>query len=824
MIRFCDREVNCVIESGLTRSGLFSYFLNQNRDDILCVIDENGRFRGNITYISLLYSDDVEGSIRTEKLVVNEHIWEHGREIFCNYERQSNEIVLLPVVSADGQLLCFAYQDEDADREIRQLRELTECRNALDFHDIYPEYDCVTIWECNELAFYFAEYLQNSGVSVNVKGSFWEELGEWDNHECLEYRNMNIYAEGTWEKSANMREYLLRSVSVEFECIDKIYEENIAEGWITDADQELEEFILNLRKEADLFLLGTGTESQDAYDFLLEHGIDIMGFVSDVQEDYPRKIFGKPIYLRNEIPDDKHPVFIECTHKHSAWGFGSADLYDYAGYHRNKRFFLIKDYYAGSESSLLKHVLHGKRVVLIGDSLLCRKIYKYLKDLAECSYWDIMLESNSLEECQMIQGEEITMDDICLLAVPEYYVHGNYSEGVQQKKACYIKRIKEFGIVNYTDYFCYENNLLQLENKIVCKKWISCPKGICIGASQYFCGNIFFRGILDGHPQILMMDSCYLSDNLFSLCLRLSAQKSKNIASSFWEILENELHMVSLELENMFPNRDRFQQRLKHELDKKESFTSQELFVILHLAYASMWGDGYDDISKSVIYWEPHFNSRQICERYAKWLNIEQVSGYIVNVVRNGSIRAGSYLKLSEQGGRIGNLRMGHYWNMVDVLEPRKEVYRGYTRIVIRFEDLKCKPEEKLEELCHSLEIEWSDTLLQTTSHGEIAEWRGTSGFDLRPVYDTYERYFSEYDRMRLMLLLYDWQAEYGYPCVDVMAFTRKELQELFIQDFRFEDVYKYWVNSELWVYKMQKMNWVREHIQKLIFIRSIPA
>jgi len=817
MIRFCDREVNCVIEEGLTRGELFSYFFNNSRDDLLCVIDEKGRFIGCITYTSLLNSNNVKDSIWTEKLVLNEFIWENGRKLFCSYKKQSNEVVLIPVVNGDGQLLCFAYQDEDANREIRQLRELTICSGVLGFHDIYPEYDCVTIWECNELAFYFAEYLQKMGVPFNVKGSLWEEFGKWEKYESLDYRNMDIYAEGTWDKCTNMREYLLRSVSVEFECIDKIYEENILKGRIVDADKTLEEFILGLKKETNLFLLGTNIESQDTYDFLLEHEIDIMGFISDEQEDNQRQVVGKPVYSWYEMPDADHAVLIECTQKHSAWGFGAVDFYDYAGYHRNDRYFLVKDYYEREERSLLKHVLRGKRIVLAGDLLLCRKIYMYLKQIAVCHYWDIMDAGNFMEECQTIQGEEIVRDDICLLVVPEYFVSGNYSRDVEKKRMDCIARMREYGIVNYTDYFCETGNLLELEKSDKYKEWVNYPKGICIGAIQYCCGNIFFRSILEGHPQILMMDSCYLSDNLFFICLRLSVEKSENIACCFWKMIENELHMVSLELENMFPNRERFNQMLKYELEKKAGFTSQELFVILHLAYAAMWNDISDDISNMVIYWEPHFIQRHICEMYSKWLNMERVSGYIVNVVRNGCIRAGSYLKFWEQSGKLESLRMGHYWNMVDELEPQRKLYDGYIRIVLKFEDLKCKSEEMLEELCHNLKVEWSDILLQTTSHGEIAEWRGTSGFDLRPVYDTYEKYFSEYDRMRLMLLLHEWQIEYGYPCVDVWLFSRKELQEMLMKDFRFEGVYEYWDETGLWVYKMQKMDWMRRHMQQLI-------
>lgn len=239
------------------------------------------------------------------------------------------------------------------------------------------------------------------------------------------------------------------------------------------------------------------------------------------------------------------------------------------------------------------------------------------------------------------------------------------------------------------------------------------------------------------------------------------------------------------------------------------------------MAYAAMWNRVLPKITDVIVYWEPHFIPRDVCELFVKWLNIENVSGYLINMVRNGIIRSGSYLKFEDQGGRINKLRMGHFWNMVDVLEPRRESYDCYKRVVIKFEELKCEPLKTLKQLCKLLNIVWSDTFLRTTAHGEITDWRGTSGFDLRPVYDNYEKYFSEYDRMRLSLLLYDWQYEYGYPFTEILEFSRKELQEMFLIEFRFEKFYEFWNGTDWWEYGVQKMNWMRMHIQQIIFWRK---
>ena len=65
---------------------------------------------------------------------------------------------------------------------------------------------------------------------------------------------------------------------------------------------------------------------------------------------------------------------------------------------------------------------------------------------------------------------------------------------------------------------------------------------------------------------------------------------------------------------------------------------------------------------------------------------------------------------------------------------------------------------------------------------------RQVQDFDLEPVYNQYEEYFSEFDRFRITLICAPWQKKYGYPFVDLTLFSRKDLQEMFLKDFRFKD------------------------------------
>jgi hypothetical protein len=159
---------------------------------------------------------------------------------------------------------------------------------------------------------------------------------------------------------------------------------------------------------------------------------------------------------------------------------------------------------------------------------------------------------------------------------------------------------------------------------------------------------IFFKGILDNHPQILMMEYCYISENFYSLCIRLSTEKSENILSLIWKLNDAECvygyHYEWLaEWED--DKRRRFSESMEKYLGKKEVFTSQELFVMMHIAYAEAWGRNLDNISDMIIYWEPHSVVRPQLEKYAEWLCREcALEGYVINMIRDEFKRRGSGL------------------------------------------------------------------------------------------------------------------------------------------------------------------------------------
>ena len=191
---------------------------------------------------------------------MDKDIWKNARTYIKKHDGITGG--LLPVLDKEYHLICFAYEDRDANREIRMLRELSDLSGAVQFSDIYSQYKCVKIYEFNELAYFCAEYLRSQNIAV-------KSVCEVPEYECL-----TVYAEGVQEKSINWKENLLRSVSVEFEFIDKVYEANISKGIIKNAKEDCEVLLENLRNGKEIIILGTGRNAQNAYDFMVENGID----------------------------------------------------------------------------------------------------------------------------------------------------------------------------------------------------------------------------------------------------------------------------------------------------------------------------------------------------------------------------------------------------------------------------------------------------------------------------------------------------------------------------------------------------------------------
>ena len=85
------------------------------------------------------------------------------------------------------------------------------------------------------------------------------------------------------------------------------------------------------------------------------------------------------------------------------------------------------------------------------------------------------------------------------------------------------------------------------------------------------------------------------------------------------------------------------------------------------------------------------------------------------------------------------------------------------------------------------IRVSFDEILMETTYLGKKAYYGDITGFDVRPAYNLYEEYFSIFDRMRIAMASGSYQKKYGYPYVSCLEFSRRELQEMFLKDFRWE-------------------------------------
>ncbi len=735
------------------------------------------------------YKKNIERSIHlnieiaSESIIFGENVWNDGKKYFRNYLcHDAAEVQMLPVENEDHETICYAWQDNEANRELRMLRELDENKEVLQFGEVFHGIREVVVCGCNELAYYFVKYLERQHIAVTVTGKYWEYFG-YENDINVDLNGgdkLIIYAERTIPQTSDLYQTLIRSASSEFECIDKIYEENVQAGKIKDKEEDAASLWGKLSGK-DIVILGTDAKSQDTYDLLYEHGIDICCF-AEKNNKRAKFLLGKKIVgIEKLINNGKELVFISGHDKNSALGNDELELLDYQGYVRNKNFFLLNDY-MDIPSSNLVHVLRNKNVRLAGDEKLCRLVSDYLQDV---EWGEVDVKYTELSQCSKMKETDV----LCI--VNQWYAYEQFGDNPK----VWSFREELSGMedeISYTDYFSNPSALVKADlylnrnnDKYSVKQLI--PKGMLLGRIPYKSGNILFRGLLDGHPDIVKLDYGKINTNLFFYCIRLANEKPENIIKEFEEIFKIE-QMIPSHVE--MSNWGMLKKRLEDLLILKDRFSSQELFVLFHIAYTEMIsGKTLSDISDKIIYWEPHHFPRTAIPFLALWLEDEKINGQTIYMHRDNSVWMGSsYIPYAKGQKEANSLEFVYCMARDDMVWEDDISYQNWKEFHVRFEDLKLHPKEELLKICDRLRITWSDTMLHTTKDGETWDYEGILDFDIKPVFNKYEEYLSAFDRFRILLISSPYQKKYGYVYESSMRFSRSELREMFLKPFKFQE------------------------------------
>lgn len=306
-----------------------------------------------------------------------------------------------------------------------------------------------------------------------------------------------------------------------------------------------------------------------------------------------------------------------------------------------------------------------------------------------------------------------------------------------------------------------------------------------LGAIPEFSGNLLFRQVLDGHPQIMLIeDYTVLNNELYYICIRLAEEKAGDVLSEFWKLYRKEMDVDTGYPTFFDKDKEKFNRKLETLLQMGENFTAQELFVMFHLAYEAMYGRELN-LASTIIYWEPHGWHRECVREWAYWFSCKEVKTFTFNMVRNGYARAGSSLRYAVDLKWLSKMRSIYSYKC-----SRRALNENEYECFIRFEDLKCKSGEVLDSLCEWLGICFDHSLMDTTIHGERVFYDGSiTGFDPKPAYNLYEQFFSVFDRTRICILNGSKHKENGYPYVGCTDFSRREIQEMFLKAFRWEQL-----------------------------------
>ena len=750
-----------------------------------------------------------------DTILFNKDIWEQGKRFFAVHRNEKS----VPVIDAAGNVVCFAWQDEVANQELRMLNEIMEEHGALQFEELYSKYSGVMIQGCNELAAQLCEYLRKRKIAVILTGKYWDYL-EIDT-EIIDksYHNLLvIYAEGTWEHFNVPCMDATRTSSVEFDCIYQLYMENVRAGKICNAKRSLEQFI-QLLKGRNVFLLGEADyETEDAFDLFMHYGVEIKGFLRNEKDYDGMQWLGKEILTPDEIRGMSDLALVDCTHKDSVLGLGKVDHYAYQGYKRDESFFFLKDYMDIPDSKLTC-VLQDKTVVLIGDELLCHKLRRFF------------IKTGKRESCivdyEKFNGEISEREEVIgIIAVLEYVGAGNAKEQWWWNFHNCKRQLKEKNILNYTGYYSRFESYVGLEGgerKVMPFPLIN--RGVILGCINAFSGNIFIRECLDNHPNILSLGYDMFEHNLFSYCIRLEETGIERLIPAFWKLVRKEMGEES---RTLFFDRNMFDKTCMEYLDKMDHDpTSQELFVIFYAAYTRMRNNKINDISEYYMYWEPHEIDRGRMQVFAKWFAYQNINGFLMYGVRNSIAQRGSCLNYMNRTPLSIETNRELVRLLCEPWEEYRIAVKGWKGIEVRFEELKLNPRYIWGDFCDTLGIPWSDTLLETTKWGQDYnnEEGFAKGYDVTPVYKIYSEYISALDQLRIQICNADFQKKYGYPYVNCLTFTRRELQELFRKEFKIEervrfinpkDRLNYYINKIEWIQNCIRINYNKAFINRL--------
>ena len=289
-------------------------------------------------------------------------------------------------------------------------------------------------------------------------------------------------------------------------------------------------------------------------------------------------------------------------------------------------------------------------------------------------------------------------------------------------------------------------------------------------------GGDFFNEIFDYHPNLLVMPSIMMSN-------------AKEIVDNLREGIEN-AQTLKQAMENYASWNN---PRTVEELYRMKGRTDKDYLVAFYLQSETATA-GLDPASRiaPAVFFQPHFSN------IVYSLSVEEKSGKTVlhagtyeEIRKSAIFRNFKYIKTFTPMRRFttshGATVKFMYWSATSannsenadsttvvsdaiserifnrsfLIDPDDRLYKD--SILVRFEDGKLNPKAVFTALAAFLDLPYTESMTYCSENGKLDPHPETKGFDLAPVYKTYDEYINDSERYFIEYFLRDAYEYYGY-------------------------------------------------------------
>lgn len=332
-------------------------------------------------------------------------------------------------------------------------------------------------------------------------------------------------------------------------------------------------------------------------------------------------------------------------------------------------------------------------------------------------------------------------------------------------------------------------------------------------------GSVFLQSLLDSHENILMLPGLYLMDYGVFWHSISDIDNKESLVSRFCDkydyIFETKKRYPASKEEpwNDLPyycrydemgdsqdqyiniDKDIFIVELYRCINSINNITRKDFFKAIQIAYFYASGRTYTSTNDPLIIYPLH--TSLVSKTMHMWVLEDFSDAKILYTVREPISNLGSSINYQIYFDLFKPNSPNFLFYSLGILTGPLSLYGTFNMDnikVVRLEDLHLESRNTLECLCRFLNIEWSDSLLESTFNG-LKWWnfRDTSkvnGFNKNIISRNYDELFTNFDKFRIETLLKDIYESWGYG--KSYFNDDKKLLELLEYPFKFEEKIQY--------------------------------